>query len=291
MTHAAPKPTASDRLGLAIFFALIAHGLVILGVAFGEHLLPRPDMPPMLDVVLVRTQSPDAPKDTEYLAQAHQLASGSGTDETRPGAPMPAQQLLPAEGSAPLPTTPTTPPPQPVEPQRVLSAERAPDKAVTPDDQPPAVARDVEIAALIEETRTLSRMISELREQEVRETQGARTHYLDAVSAKSAVEAAYIDAWVKKVERVGNLNYPDEARRRQLSGSLVLNVLLDQDGNVLSLDLMNSSGERVLDDAAHRIVRLASPFAPFPAEMRKQYDRLTISRTWVFGSERITTSR
>ena len=291
MNRALPQPNAADRLGIAIFFAAIAHGILILGVAFGERLVPRSDTPPTLDVVLVRTQSPDAPQDAEHIAQAHQQASGSGQEKARPSAPVSAPYPDITDGNAPLRATPTAPPPQPDEPQRVLTAEAAVVATPPSEDREKTAPREAKIADLVEQTLALSRMISELREQDVRETLGPRAHYLDAVSTKSVVEAAYVDAWVKKVERVGNLNYPDEARRRQLSGSLVLNVILDRDGRVLGMDLLASSGERVLDDAARRIVQLASPFAAFPPEMRERYDRLTISRTWVFGSERITTTR
>lgn len=119
----------------------------------------------------------------------------------------------------------------------------------------------------------------------------ADTLYLDALSARSAVEAAYLEAWVRKVERVGNLNYPDEARRRRLTGSLVLSVLLDREGRVLEMELAASSGERVLDDAARRIVELAAPFAPFPPELRREHDRIMITRTWVFKGDQALHTR
>ena len=118
-----------------------------------------------------------------------------------------------------------------------------------------------------------------------------RIHYLDALSAKSAIEAAYIEAWVRKVEQVGNSNYPGAARREGLSGQLLLSVLLDQNGRVISIQLGQSSGHAILDEAARHIVALASPFAPFPPEMRRQYDQLMITRTWAFRGERLTPGR
>jgi len=91
-----------------------------------------------------------------------------------------------------------------------------------------------------------------------------------------------MDAWRAKVERVGNLNYPDEARRQKLSGSLLLDVALNPDGTVNDIQLRRSSGQKVLDDAAMRIVRLASPFAPFPKDIEQEVDILHIERTWQF---------
>jgi protein TonB len=138
---------------------------------------------------------------------------------------------------------------------------------------------------LVERSLEMARLASELSEERRRYAQRPRVHYIDALSARSAVEASYVDSWVRKVERVGNLNYPDEARRRRLDGTLILNVLINHDGQVLSVQVASSSGEQVLDDAARRIVELSSPFSPFPQEMRQKYDQLMITRTWVFQSD------
>ncbi|MGI8738610.1 MAG: energy transducer TonB [Gammaproteobacteria bacterium] len=88
-----------------------------------------------------------------------------------------------------------------------------------------------------------------------------------------------------KVERVGNLHYPDDARRRTLSGSLILHVLLSSEGDIIDMFVGSPSGQQVLDDAARRIVELASPFLPFSYAMRAQYDQLMLTRTWIFASQ------
>ena len=89
-------------------------------------------------------------------------------------------------------------------------------------------------------------------------------------------------AWQAKIEMIGNLNYPEEARRRNISGNLLLDVAIDHAGNVDSISVRRSSGHKLLDDAAIRIVRLAAPFGPLPPEMRKETDILHIIRTWQF---------
>jgi protein TonB len=96
--------------------------------------------------------------------------------------------------------------------------------------------------------------------------------------------AAYLEAWRRKVERIGNLNYPDDAKRHKLYGHLVLTVTLSPDGTVDGIRLLRSSGHKLLDDAAIRIVRLAAPYAPFPKEIRAETDLLEITRTWQFLS-------
>ena len=103
--------------------------------------------------------------------------------------------------------------------------------------------------------------------------------------------AAYMEAWRAKVERVGNLNYPDEARRRQLSGKLQLDVALKPDGSIHRIKVRRSSGKRVLDDAAIRIVKLAAPFPKFPESFRDEVDVLHIERTWQFLSNNRLASR
>ena len=96
------------------------------------------------------------------------------------------------------------------------------------------------------------------------------------------MDAFYLNSWRRKIETIGNLNYPVEARKRKLYGDLRLMVAILPDGTLKEVELLQSSGHRVLDDAAVRIVRLAAPFAPFPDELRQTTDVLEIIRTWQF---------
>jgi protein TonB len=110
------------------------------------------------------------------------------------------------------------------------------------------------------------------------------------VSAKRTVDAYYLQSWRRKVEAVGNLNYPAAARRDRLYGSLRLLVAITPDGDLKEVRVLDSSGHAILDDAAVRIVELAAPFAPFPPEMRRNTDVLEIIRTWQFRKNRYTSS-
>jgi protein TonB len=96
--------------------------------------------------------------------------------------------------------------------------------------------------------------------------------------------ASYMRDWVAKVERVGELNYPDEARRQNLSGKLIVQVAVYPDGSVREITIRKPSGYKILDDAAVRIVKLAAPFAPFSDDIKQETDVLYITRTWVFTS-------
>jgi len=94
--------------------------------------------------------------------------------------------------------------------------------------------------------------------------------------------AHYVDAWRAKIERVGNLNYPEEAKTRRIHGSLQLTVSIKADGEIEDVQINRSSGYKILDDAAKRIVRLAAPFDRFPENIRRDTDILHITRTWLF---------
>ncbi|OOG28578.1 energy transducer TonB [Thioalkalivibrio denitrificans] len=278
--------TPADRLGLTLFLAAVIHGIVILGVGFGIHLSSGERTPPMIDVVLVQTESPVPPEETERIAQVDQLASGQAEEPDRPSAPLTAPLPLPTDGEAQEQVTPATPQPEPVQEVPVLTREEAPTPAPEPEPVEEVPPRELPTAdRLVERSLEMARLSSEISDRTRRYAERPRIHYVDALSARSAVEAAYIESWVRKVERVGNLNYPDEARRNRLDGSLILNVLLDHEGRVLKVEVASGSGHQVLDDAARRIVELSSPFAPFPAEMRQRYDQLMITRTWVFQGE------
>jgi periplasmic protein TonB len=272
----------TNRFSAALLFAVTLHATVILGVQFSA--VPKHKLaPPSLEVVLVQAATRRAPDEPKYIAQANQQASGSTDIKDRPSDPLTGATPLPTEGIAPFTmTTPTQANLKPLEsliisraqsPEKFIADEKhQPDKNVITKHQSPLDQRELEIAQLT----------AELADSEKRYAERPRINFIDTLSAKTAVEAAYIKAWVEKVEHIGNLNYPDEARRRKLNGALILHVLLDNNGKVLKVRVGSPSGQQVLDDAAVRIVKLASPFDRFPNDMREAYDQLMITRTWVF---------
>jgi protein TonB len=285
----APPISPNDRLGLTLFLAAIVHAIVILGIGFTaelkEHLRA-----PSLDVVIVQTASDRAPDKAEHIAQVNSQASGSASADVRPTSPVLGPSPVPTAGEAPI-VLQAMPATQPESLESILLGQAPAD--VQMSDQQREQLQDALSTghARAQLNLELARLTSELAEESQRYAQRPRINYLDTLSAKSAVEAAYIQAWVDKVERVGNLNYPDDARRRKLSGRLILHVLLDQDGNVVNAFIGSPSGQQVLDDAAMRIVKQASPFMPFSPEMRERYDQLMITRTWIFEAAGELTTR
>jgi protein TonB len=109
-----------------------------------------------------------------------------------------------------------------------------------------------------------------------------RRHTISSAATQASRDAAYLDAWRKRIEAVGNKNYPSAASTDGIYGALRLMVAINPDGSVNDIRILRSSGQRVLDEAAVRIVQLSAPFQPFPADMRKDVDVLEIIRTWQF---------
>jgi protein TonB len=185
------------------------------------------------------------------------------------------ERLVEETTEADLPTPEPEAQPEPPTPV----AEASP---VKEQPQPKVVTPPLPTAAqLITRSFAMASLNAELQQKLELRARRPRRKFISA-NTKEYRFAAYMEAWRAKVERVGNINYPDEARQRDLSGSLLLDVALDPDGSVREITVRRSSGQKVLDDAAVRIVELASPFAPFPDDFLKEIDILHVTRTWKF---------
>jgi protein TonB len=209
--------------------------------------------------------------------------------------PRPRATPIEAVGFELLPTIASPAPvaaPQPVVPP--LAAEDAPDASAMPAPEPPptpvlpapepapepVLQRQVSAARILaSRNQVLAGFTRNAAELQPGRTQRRRT--LNA-STQEYVYANYLESWRRKVERIGNLNYPEEAKEKHLYGSLMLQVAVRADGSLENVRVLRSSGHQVLDDAAVRIVELAAPFAPFPDDIRARHDVLDIVRTWQF---------
>ncbi len=257
----------ADRLLVAVLAAAVFHALLIFGVRF--H-LPRPaPAKPALDIELMMQPERERPEKADYRA-AHD-SRGGGPRKARP---------------RPLPKTPpsgrpraASGRPQPRQEKPVLTAERA-EAAVAAKPNPPEDRPRLNPGVL-------ARQIAQLGRTTKRPLLfgSERVTPIHRIRAHKYVAAAYERAWQDKVERIGNLNYPDEARRKGMSGRLLMSVWVARDGTVKKIKIHRSSGHKVLDAAAIRIVRLAAPFAPFPKELAAETDILVITRTWNFYND------
>jgi len=282
MRPARPVTRGSDSVAIAVAVAVGLHAAVI-GLVHFEFLGHKPDSAPSsLDVVLVEWATEEAPEEADFLAQATQRGGGSAEEVDRPAEPV---------------ATSREEEPAPVEQAASDAASREQpeqvDELVQVDSNDPAAAvreetevdPDVEVSTseLIEQTRSMARASTERLSNANDYPERPRRKFVSA-NTREHLYAGYMRSWVSKVERVGNLNYPQRARRQNLAGGLVLSVDVLEDGSVGRIRVLRSSGHDVLDEAAVRIVRLSAPFAPLPEEIRREVDVLTITRTWQFSS-------
>ena len=283
-----PDFSGSDRLGLTFFGSVLVHMIVILGVTFSlPEILPKLDQLPTLDITLVNTRSDETPEDADFLAQANQEGGGDHDDPLIARSPLPPTTLpTPMEvmPSAQMPHAASLNNISPI--PDLLANPRPADKQINrPDPNPSEQAKlSISKAGLdkqqpqFQESKRLSAEISQFWEEYQKRP---RRKFLSA-RTREYKYAAYMEAWRTKVERVGNLNYPEVARREKISGSLILDVALNADGSINEIYVRRASGNKLLDDAAIRIVKLASPFSPFPKNIKEDIDILHVTRTWQF---------
>jgi len=278
--------TASDRLGLTLFFAIILHAIVILGITFAPEDEGSNEVTPSLDITLVHQQSEEEIEDAELLAQANLAGGGDAEEIARQASPASTAADIPDPGSATASSLPSAPPPQEAQTSQVVMTQDKSSHQTVVTEVTPEVEQRTKITAaeLMSRSREIAILSAEIN-RTMKNYAGREKHRFISARTREFRDAAYLDAWRTKVERIGNMNYPEAARRRNLSGTLILDVALRPNGTVHEITVRRSSGHKTLDDAAKRIVRLASPFAPFPKEMKKDTDILHITRTWQFLSE------
>lgn len=279
--------TNTDRLGVSTFTAFLVHMLIILGITFAVPKLRDLEGLPTLEITLVQTAADKAPDSPDFLAQANQDGGGDSDHPDIARNPLPVREI--SEESSNVPATQSIPQPP------VRSKQEVPDMlaraeergAPRPDPKPdrrvaqvlPPNLGVIDPRDIRDEQARLNAEISRFWEEQQKRP---RRKFVNARTQEYKY-AAYMDAWRAKVERIGNLNYPEEARRRNIAGSLILEVSLNADGSLNDVFVRRSSGHKLIDDAAIRIVELAAPFAPLPPAIRSETDVLHITRTWVFN--------
>ena len=264
--------TSTDRLALTLFFALALHAMIILGITFGtdDPETPEHDLP-TLDITIANRKTPP-PDDAEYLAQTSQDGGGNVTEKVRPQEALP-EQAPQVQQQQPAPT-----------PSQVITTTEAPRDILQEKlEQPQTDTREITATELIERSMEMINLSEQLNESMQAYAKRPRQVFVSA-RTREFKYANYMSEWVRKVERVGNLNYPDDARRQGITGKLLLDVALNPDGTVRNITVLRPSGHSLLDEAAIRIVSLAGPYAPFPPEIRKNADVLHITRTWEFST-------
>ncbi|HWX66187.1 MAG TPA: TonB family protein [Rhodanobacter sp.] len=289
MSNTATVPAAPNPIGATLLFSLLVHGVLLLGITF--HFVKPSSSLPTLDVTLVNVANQQAPDKADFLAQANNSGGGQSEHAARPSEMFSGALPKPDPGIAAQPVEATTPQPREATPTRMVTTSGATDFSVTsdsaqtqidPQDQTPT-------AAELKRQQAIAQLAAELHKKKVDYAKRPKVKYLTANTREYAY-AAYMRNWSDRVERVGNLNYPEEARRRGLHGDVLLTVVLNLDGGIKSIAVIQSSGSTVLDNAAERIVRLAAPFPPAPASAER-VDELNITRSWQFQPDNVLQTR
>lgn len=273
------RPLRAERaLWWALGVSIALHAL-LLSLHFKFPEASRIVQDKALEIILVNSRSAHRPKDAQALAQAN-LDGGGDTDQNRRAkTPLPPSsrqqagndlehaqkrvQALEAQQQKLL-----------GERSRLKQAERK-DAQAQPEPTPTLSGRDLAHSAL-----AMARLEAEIARSTEEYNKRPRKKFIGTRTAEYRY-ARYMEDWRLKVERVGTLNYPQAARGR-LYGTLQLSVWIRTDGSVDKIEIERSSGQRVLDDAARRIVHMASPYAPFPPDIQRDTDVLVITRNWTF---------
>ncbi|MFT7235043.1 MAG: protein TonB [Methylophagaceae bacterium] len=296
----------SARLNFTLFFSVIIHLVILLGVGFTvSSPLKNPPLT-SLDITLVKQQTELAPEEADFLAQANNDGGGNG-DKKVPD-PTPNENLVDPVTTQPSKTK-ITPPPQPeVQATPPTAVPEKLTKAITQAKSErqiqttkelsvdlktitkivPSVLPKIKASDLIMQTRNEIKMFEKKLDMSAKVlSKKPHKRYLSSLT-KQYAGAAYHESWRKKIERIGNLNYPSEAKRQRLNGSLMLSVDIKPDGSVPvnGIVISRSSGYEILDKAAIKIVRLGAPYAPIPDAVLEGYDMITIIKTWKFETDR-----
>jgi protein TonB len=302
-----------DPLGITLLVSATLHLVFIVAVNFES---PNPkffkDKMPPLEVVLVNAKTETAPNKADALAQAN-LNRGGNTEADRK---MKSALPPPKEKATEITVKPAIEAKQSAKAaqaqaeaerkqQRVAELEKqaqelmtqlkakkkvetqATKKAAAPQPeqgQQETISKTVSAADLMASSLDIARLEAQIAKQQDEYQKRPKRKYVGARTQEYRF-ATYVESWRQKVEKIGNLNYPEEAKDQKLYGQLRLTVSIKADGSIENIEINQSSGHKILDDAAQRIVKLAAPYAAFPEEVRKDTDILSITRTWTFTQQ------
>ncbi|BCM26121.1 energy transducer TonB [Methyloradius palustris] len=301
-------------LGIMLLVSFLLHAGLIVSLKFE---LPSPkffqDKMPALDIVLVNAKTKSKPTKADLLAQAN-LNRGGNTDDNRhlkSALPPPKDQQLdtsikPAtEAKQAAKKLADTANQAELTQQRVAELEKqaqelmtqinAKNKVETNPTQKAAAAqtqkgqqdntaKKLDAADLMASSLDIARFEAQIAKEQDEYQKRPKRKYIGARTQEYRF-ATYVEAWRQKVEKIGNLNYPEAAKTQKLYGQLRMTVSIKSDGSIESISIDQSSGSKVLDDAAKNIVTMAAPYAAFPDDIRKDTDILGITRTWTFTKQ------
>lgn len=275
-----PAVSESDSLLITLFLAAVLHAFIFFGINFTIPVAPKVNK--QIEITFATTPVKKAPKKAKFLAQDNQVGAGEKTKK-----PTPPKQTIPSEGKSkkkkPSPEKSQVQS-KPKAKKKIITQKKAETKIETTQKQAP-VAEKIRPKLTAE---SLQKQIAQLGTK-IRHSQKSseltKIKFVNSVSTHKYVASQYMQDWESKVERTGNLNYPEVARQKNFSSTLTTDVGINPDGSIYSIRITKSSGNKALDDAAIRIIRLSAPFAALPKELLEELDILVITRVWQFSDE------
>jgi protein TonB len=268
-------------LSFSMIFSIVLHAFILFGIAL---VLPDPrnaaNFLQPLQVVLVNSKSNSRPINADAFAQHNLDAGGNTAENRRAKSPLPTLRddlkFTPEKRAKRIAALEE-------ETKRMLTKLKSNYTAVQPELKKQKTSASSNGDDLVQKSMEIARLEAQINKNWDDYQKMPRRKFVGARTQEYRF-AQYIEDWRVKVERIGNLNYPEQARRQQLFGKLQLSVSIRADGSVESIEVSKSSGQRILDAAAMRIVKLAAPYSPLPPSITKDTDILTITRTWTFTS-------
>ena len=274
---------AADRLSFTVFLALALHAIIVLGVTFGLE-DPKP-APHTMEITLAQYDDGEKPEKADFLAQANQQGSGTVEEVSKLSTPVKAKQKdtvvrktekIQREAASRL---------EPVIKKKTLVATESVTKKKAPiienkkTEKPDPVKKPKR--SLLARSMEIASLEAELQRQQREYSKRPKVTRFNAASAMKVIDAQYTSNVTNKIERIGALNFPEEARSK-LYGRPRLLIAIRSDGTLRDVSVLQSSGSNVLDDKALKIVRMAAPFPPFPEEVLSERDELELIRTLEF---------
>lgn len=267
------------RLSSAMTLSVALHAFALFGVGLVLPELSKASNPMQpLQVVLVNSKSQSKPDKADALAQANLDGGGNTAEDRQAKTPLPTvsddQQFTPEQVAKRVAELEQ-------ESKRLMTRMKGDYTVVQPAPKKEQTSASSSGDDLVQRSLEIARLEAQINKNIDAYQKMPRRKFIGARTQEYRF-AQYIEDWRVKVERIGNLNYPEEARRQRIYGRLQLSVSIRTDGTLESIEVSRSSGHRILDAAAMRIVRLAAPYSPLPPEITKDTDILTITRTWSF---------
>lgn len=286
MLYHDPAAKTHDRIGFTLTMAIAFHVAVLLGVGFAIQ-LPKGSNTKRMDITLSNYASDKPVYDADYAAQTNQEASGTESTKkelrTTEIAPINASTIQSVQENSSEPQKQTAAKNTLVVTTRSKSdhateyTQPSPEQTVEDfQGEQEVLLRQMELASLQAKLDKVQQLYARL--PKVRRAQ--------SVATKAAVDAEYLYKWQSRIETIGNQHYPKEAKAQKLYGDVTVLVSVNKDGSLKDVRILESSGHKLLDSAALKIVRLSSPFQPFPRAISEDTDVLEIVRTWQFQKNR-----